>query len=226
MGMGDKVPKYIAIVCFSILAVGNIASLVSDFSSSSASILQLLTLSGPLLITIALLGKRPMLSTVGFAVWTLSPFISWVWTIGWAINADFAWWHGWLFRLKLITLTLHVAAYVCAMLACIMPKKARLFGSISILLAVILVVAPIIRGIVDTIGGYASIAIIGYTDGYTNVVSIIVWLLMATGVWFLSLTYDSSAKKTEKISRLKTLLDRGILTQEEFDTKKKQLLGM
>ena len=30
----------------------------------------------------------------------------------------------------------------------------------------------------------------------------------------------------DEISKLKQLLDNGIITQEEFDTKKKQLLGL
>lgn len=37
---------------------------------------------------------------------------------------------------------------------------------------------------------------------------------------------ENSDSKIEKLSKLKELLDRGIITQEEFDEKKKQLLGL
>lgn len=34
------------------------------------------------------------------------------------------------------------------------------------------------------------------------------------------------ADDTEELIRFKTLLDQGIITQEEFDAKKKQVLGL
>ena len=39
-----------------------------------------------------------------------------------------------------------------------------------------------------------------------------------------SISFTSGTSEIEKISRLKDLLDRGIITQEEFDAKKKDLI--
>ena len=41
-----------------------------------------------------------------------------------------------------------------------------------------------------------------------------------------SLTVDSSTSVADEIKKYKNLLDEGIITQEEFDTKKKQLLNL
>ena len=37
---------------------------------------------------------------------------------------------------------------------------------------------------------------------------------------------QGSDNTIERLTRLKALLDKGIITQEEFETKKKQILGM
>lgn len=42
----------------------------------------------------------------------------------------------------------------------------------------------------------------------------------------LSSVHITVADGTEEIKKFKELLDEGIITQEEFDAKKKQLLGL
>lgn len=39
-------------------------------------------------------------------------------------------------------------------------------------------------------------------------------------------TNQTQLAETEQLKQYKELLDNGIITQEEFDTKKKQLLGL
>lgn len=214
--MENKTLKYIAAICFAIIAVRDIVYVITDFY-----FLNLLPAVGSIFVVIALLTATPILSTVGFAFWSINILLPFVGGVQWMLS------HGTLFATQIMSLAL----YILLMIAGIKPKSAKTLGLVAAILAVV--------KLVITIMGYGIIA------------TYILWgLLLAAGAMLLGLTYDSFSQKevmnkavaaqnsnipaqgilennnVEKLMRLKAFLDEGVITQEEFDEKKKQLLGL
>lgn len=213
--MENKTLKYIAAICFALIAVQDIVYVITDFY-----FLNLLPAVGSIFVVIALLTATPILSTVGFALWSIDvllPFVGGQWIL----------YNSTLFATQVMSLVL----YILLMIAGIKPKSAKTLGLVAAILAVV--------KLVITIMGYGMIA------------TYIFWgLLLAAGAMLLGLTYDSFSQKevmnkavaaqnsnipaqgilednnVEKLMRLKAFLDEGVITQEEFDEKKKQLLGL
>ncbi len=213
--MENKTLKYIAAICFALIAVRDIVYVITDFY-----FLNLLPAVGSIFVVIALLTATPILSTVGFALCSINvllPFVGGQWIL----------YNGTLFATQIMSLAL----YILLMIAGIKPKSAKTLGLVAAVLAVV--------ELVITIMGYGIIA------------TYILWgLLLAAGAMLLGLTYDGFSKKevmnkavaaqnsnipaqgilednnVEKLMRLKAFLDEGVITQEEFDEKKKQLLGL
>lgn len=222
--MENKALKYIAAICFAIIAVWGIVDLFDYFY-----FWDLIGVVGNIFVVIALLTATPILSTVGFALWSSG--------ILYALVGNFEWiLHGALPFDLVIVWVVSLVLLVLLMIAGIKPKSAKTLGLIATILAVVRLVALVIGDV---------------TRGHEITASRILWgLLFTAGTLLLGLTYDSFSKKAvvskaavtqnsnvsaqgifedsnvEKLMRLKSFLDEGVLTQEEFDEKKKQILGL
>jgi hypothetical protein len=127
---------------------------------------------------------------------------------------------------------LGVASLVMLLLACINRKNGKFFG---IAAAAIRIVHLIILLVINSGNQYFATGRI-----------ILNYLLFAIGAALLGIASDSfeakphvaavaspstpppidTSDRIEKLTKLKALLDSGIITQEEFDAKKKELLGL
>lgn len=123
------------------------------------------------------------------------------------------------------------------MIASVCTKHAKVLGIIAVFAEVVRRGIIIMRNI---------------EGGWGNNISTYVWtILLVAGTLFIGLAYDDIAKKksiykntntiqslnlpikedseknsVDKLIRLKALLDQEVITQEEFDEKKKQLLNL
>ena len=221
--MENKALKYIAAICFAIIAVWDIVNLFDYFY-----FWDLIGVVGSIFVVIALLTATPILSTVGFALWSSGILCTLVGNFEWIL-------HGALPFDLVIVWVVSLVFYVLLMIAGIKPKSAKTLGLIATILAVVRLVAHVIRNVIEGYGITAT--------------SILRGLLLIAGTLLLGLTYDSFSKKAvvskaavtqnsnvsaqgifedsnvEKLMRLKSFLDEGVITQEEFDEKKKQILG-
>lgn len=143
---------------------------------------------------------------------------------------------GWMPFSIFLLWVLMLARDVLLMVSSIKPKSAKSLGTIAAGICAVRLIVLIIRNIIE---GY------GFSIG-----SIIWGIMLAVSAMLLGLTYDnlskeaptikistpirgvSAAPKTvqtdnvEKLLRLKAFLDEGVITQEEFDQKKKELLNL
>jgi F0F1-type ATP synthase beta subunit len=70
-----------------------------------------------------------------------------------------------------------------------------------------------------------NITIVG-VNNYKEILNVINELISNRGNTTESTTIFTQASNAEELKKYKDLLDQGIITQEEFDAKKKQLLGL
>lgn len=222
--MENKAIKYLTAACLGIIAIWNIVNLVDYFY-----IWGLISTIGSVLVVIALLASVPALSAVGFALCAVEPLYACVRNFE-GLNYGLS---------KLIFLVWIVAAivYLLLMIASINPKSAKTLCTLATVFAIIRLIVLMVRNI---------------NEGYGITFGPVLWgLVMAAGAMLLGLTYDGIAKKNaiskatnssggdyspvqavvedsnvDKLMRLKAFLDDGVITQEEFDEKKKQLLGL
>lgn len=216
--------RIIAIVCCAILAVWDIVDLFGYFE-----FLWLIATIGSVLVVVALLAKTPALSAVGFGLMTLPVIINILRHIGDIFE-------GWLPISFLLLWILNIAAYILLMLVSIKPKSAKSLGTVAAIVSMIRLAVSVIADIIE-----------GYSFSATG----FIWgLLFAASAMLLGLTYDCLGNNApavgnsvlvsetpiaqkilqtgnvDKILRLKEFLDKGIITQEEFDQKKKELLNL
>ena len=222
--MQNKTLKYSAAACFVFLAVRSFVILITSFSdfywlsgiSSGTSVI------GGVMAAVALIYTLPKVSAVGFGVQAL-PVLIYCGNNLLAIadvtmkGAAGEFWLWEYYCYLFISNTFFLLAYVFLMLAGILPKKARTLGIMSAGSTVLNIVSQVV---------YAKIVDAEFTmDG----LSIANYAALIAGAVLLGIIYYRYAERAEneiKVSRLKRFLDKGILTQEEFDAKKQQLLGM
>lgn len=209
--MVNKTLQYITTICFALIAVKAIIDCFGNFSLGG-----LVYAVGSVLVVIAILNVTTKLSTVGFGVIAISVLYSLVLNLKTLM----------LFEPSFLLLFVYIVdliVYIFLMIAGIYPKSAKTLGIISAILAIIdLALMVISNSVVE-----------GFQFVTTTILSKV---LLIVGAILLGLTYDSISKmkaqeklesnKTERLIYLKSLLDKGIITKEEFDAKKKQLLGL
>ena len=189
----------------------------------------LISVIGSILVVIALLIKNTVLSTVGFGLLVFSGIIPILQNIE-PIR------EGWVPVFIVFLWILSLTRDIFLLLVSIKPKSAKTLGTIAAGFAAVRLVAIIIHALIE-----------GYEFPFEN----IAWgVLITVSAMLLGLTYDGyansvSVSKThvpvrenavaqntlqtnnvEKILRLKEFLDQGVITQEEFDQKKKELLNL
>lgn len=223
--MENKNIRIITIACFAILAAWDIFDLIDYFN-----FLMLISVIGSILVVIALLIKNTVLSTVGFGLLVFSGIISILQNIGPLLG------EGWIPVFVVFLWILSLTRDIFLLLVSIKPKSAKTLGTIAAGFAAVRLVAIIINNLIE---------------GYEFSFEAIAWgVLITVSAMLLGLTYDGyansvSVSKThvpvrenavaqntlqtnnvEKILRLKEFLDQGVITQEEFDQKKKELLNL
>lgn len=226
--MEKKSIRYIATICFAAIAAWEIWSLISGYLSypDDMPFRYWFIPIGFVLAVIALLTKLPILSAIGFALITANELI---YLIGSLDVLSY-----WDFYDYLLT-GFYLISTVVLLLASIAPKSAKTFGIVSAAAEIAYIIV-------------LTVCYISYD--YTITASIFSYsILFAPGAFFFGLTYDGFAKNAQackvaatngvpsmqgalepnnmdKLLRLKAFLDEGVITQEEFDAKKKQLLDL
>ena len=128
--------------------------------------------------------------------------------------------------------------------------SSRLPSSVVCALLVFVSIKPVYAakvGIAAAIVAVARLIVFAIGQSYVLKLSAVLWgTLFAAGALFLSLAYKdmvkqgtethsptaaaqglaSGADDAEQLAKWKSLLDNGAITQEEFDDKKRQLLGI
>lgn len=222
--MENKNIQKITIACFAILAVWDIVNLLDYFT-----FLGLLATIGSVLVVVALLKKTPVFSAVGFGLMALQGIGSILENVGSILD-------GWFPLSILLVWVLNITVNILLMIISIKPQSAKSLGITAAGIAIVRLVVLIIRNL---------------AEGYSTTATTIIWgVLFAASAMLLGLSFDSFAKEpqviktstpakvspvventlqnsnVEKLLRLKELLDKGVITQEEFDEKKKELLNL
>ena len=112
-------------------------------------------------------------------------------------------------------------------------KSAKSMGIIAGVIATVKIVIRIYSFVF--LGGYLAIATAGFWSEVVLIIGAVLVGLSLEGLATRKVAAVASGGKAkiqqgsdntiERLTRLKALLDKGIITQEEFETKKKQILG-
>ena len=111
-------------------------------------------------------------------------------------------------------------------------SKAKLFGFAA---GGLFVVSYFTRGIM--LANYTYVEVAEYFKHYLSLKGVVTVLLNSLSGVFIGLSQSEEKKRivavstddsstADKLEKLKSFLDNGVITQEEFDAKKKQLLGL
>lgn len=225
--MKNKLLKYTAASCFAILTVWDIVDIIRNISSGFGGVgavfvvISCLDFIADALVTVALLTAIPAISTVGFVFYAMR-------CVGYVIYIIAAPYYP-VFQWATLFEIISLAVSVLLMIAGLKPKYAKILGIIASALLTV-------RFIVNAVIHRLTVLNIVYN-----------WLFIA-GVLLFGLFFDNYYKNVlsqksptaaskavppqafndanvEKLQHLKTLLDEGIISKEEFDEKKKHILG-
>lgn len=226
--MKNNKARYIAGCCFMVLVLWSLVNLIRYDSFGC-----LIELVGFLLVAISLLVSVPVLSTIGFAIMFVYASVLTVDNIAsLIIDGGLRGLVRWISLSDVIPLAFAVYALLLVV-ASFRSKSAKTLGISATGVALVRVI---------------MIAIYNSKGGYGITINTILWnvLIMCGAILFgfvqntISTQKQSKqsqmAEKTnhvsdeisnlEKIVKLKKMLDAGILTEEEFNAKKKQFLGL
>ena len=223
--MDRKNLRYIAIVPFAIMAILNLIDLIDWFSVQGV-----ISLAGVILVIAGLLIAKTFLSSIGFAMMaigglsisSISFFFEEMVGIGYTVYEPLE-----AFAL-LMTIILPVIGYILLAIAGIMRNRAKNIGFIA--------------------AGTMTVRFITFIAlHYFGLWLIVLNVINIAGAVLFALDCDNNGKSSiepvkntvkavtqpksdesnaEKIMKLKNLLDMGVITQEEFDEKKKQWLTL
>lgn len=225
-----KTLRLIAGACFAISAVLTIVSfaqtLINGFDFWVFLIILLLVIMDGL-IAVSMFTSTPILTTVGSAGQLF--FYSLILMSNIATREFYA---GNFGRILLSDI-LKLFIWLSLIIAGIDTKLAKRMGIIAGVIAAVEFVANIIGNL--TIFGSIGISFIGYLSSLVTIVGVLLVGLSLEGLGTRKVAAVASGGKAkiqqgsdniiERLTRLKALLDKGIITQEEFETKKKQILG-
>ena len=226
-----KTLRLIAGACFAISAVLTIVSSAQTLSYGfdfSTFLITLLPVIMDGLIAVSMFTSTPILTTVGSAgqlVFSSLALISLI-----AVRECFAGNIGHILMYNI----LGIFIWLSLIIAGINTKSAKRMGIIAGVIAAVSFVANIIGNL--TIFGSMRISFIGFLSSLVTIVGVLLVGLSLEGLATRKVAAVASGGKAkiqqgsdntiERLTRLKALLDKGIITQEEFETKKKQILGM
>lgn len=219
----NKTLKYIAGACFAIYAVLDIVSLIQN----GFYVWSLLVLIGSFLIAVSLFTSIPILTTAGSALCLVTAARALILYIGYIRDDGIP-------KRYLLYAIMFLVIWLLLFIAGINTKSTKSIGIVAGVIAAARFVAIIIGNLVDT--GSVRLA-------FTDILS---YLVVSIGALLIGLSAENSAVRKggavassnkakiqqgsdnviERLTKLKALLDNGIITQEEFEMKKKQIMGM
>lgn len=214
--MDKKIIKYFAMACFAVFAIEYVRSfmLIRNFNYAMPII-------GIVLIITSLAVSKPILTTAGSAIIVLSRISLVMYYIKKFL-------HGSNFeRIQYSLEILPVLAVLVLALVVINKKSAMIFGIISGIIMAIKGVLYVVnfffypRIVINCVVFLVGAVLLGYVFSEDKKVNIAV---SERNVSTNKTDLDNNS--IDKLLKLKEFLDSGIITQEEFDEKKKKLLNM
>jgi len=204
-----KVFQYIAGACFALVAVlGLVSAFTSRYGFYFRSAIAPIAF---LIVAIGLFLNKPIIATVGSGIVTIYTLYNFTTMLGRASGMYY------------VYMVFIIASYALLTMTTLLHNS-------SMTTAIISAVARMIY-----------LAIIAIMGGGTSGVNVITALLYAVGVIMIGLAFSTQKKNVapvsnapirsqssnsiEQITKLKGLLDKGIITKEEFEAKKKEILG-
>lgn len=186
------------------------------------------------LMAVAMFTKQYKLLAVGAGVRAGGLLIGLFSYIGYIFEAVSYGYAGIMEMLYLISDLLFIACYVLLLVAALKKENAAklsviaaVLGAVSILLSFIVTLAVgyrfeftlVLKNIFNIVVNCAPVALAGFAiQGAPKTAPVTVQASQPVA--------PSTSSQIEKLMKLKELLDSGVLTQEEFDAKKKELLDM
>ena len=216
--------RYVAGACFAIYAIVSIIRLVQIAPYNSPSAWWLLPILGAVLIAVAMFVTVPMLIAVGGGVSTISAARSFIICLGNEYNP-------WNYSIAAFLL---LVVWVLIIVVGVNKKSGKILGMVAGALATLRFLIIIFGNIIDC-GQFAL-----------DFVNFVCYAVIIVGVFMIGLASGDNAPKTseltkananggvhatqaesqiDRLTKLKGLLDNGIISREEFETKKKQILG-
>lgn len=217
--MNKKSYKYIASICFALVLVNIVSPYLELLAEGEFNPGLIITLIFPgllyVIVIIGMLTAIPLLSTVGFALLILSNILSLPSVLRTGDSP-----------LILFNAVLGIVAFVFMMLSTITLRKAKKNGMIAAIISVIRIVVALLSGGLNVLFGVFIAAGAMFTglacESLQNRTMLNVAAPIQNSNTFQQGTLEDD--KVEKLLSLKSFLDKGIITQEEFEEKKKQLL--
>ena len=221
--------RYIAGGCFAVYALIYISTLVRSFN-----IWNLLLFIAVAIIAVGILIKVPILVTVGSVlriILALRSVIMYATVIN-SYKYDYGM-DDVIMLYKRIQLRSIVVAlfFMVLLLVSILPNLSKVLGFVAGGLGVVQLVLPIVQStpinalsIIQYVLFIVGAILFGlYMDG--NQATTIPKPKAVASTSAISSTQVAASNKIERLIKLKELLDKGIISQEEFDEKKKQILS-
>lgn len=216
-----KLLGYIGGGCFALRALLLIGTLVSNFN-----ILSLLFFAAMVLLALSLFLNKPVLAIAGGAVGAVYEVALILRTIG---NSPAGIDTLRYSPVSFIFLFLCLVAFVLLLIAGASKGTSKIMGIIACAIFAI-----------------QALVTLPHLSGGASFLTLLVWLLLAAGSILLGLAFDAPAApravpaagpaarpaaaantsdKINRLTQLKALLDAGVLSQEEFEAKKKDILS-
>lgn len=218
--------RYVAGACFGIDAILIIINLVQNARNGySFNAWTLLTVVGAVLIAIAMFASIPMLIAVGGGVSAVSSAIGFIIYLGYM---------DYLPKRYFIDALIPLVVWILIIVSGVNKKSGKTLAMIAGALSALRFFVIIFGNKLD----YGSFGL--NARGFLSYLVIIVGTFMI-GLASESLLSDEKAvvktsvnagtnatsaeSQVERLTKLKTLLDSGVISQEEFDEKKRQIIG-
>ena len=218
--------RYVAGACFGIDAILMIINLVQNAQNGySFNAWELLTVVGAVLIAIAMFASIPMLIAVGGGVSAVSSAIAFIIYLGYM---------DYLPKRYFIVALIPLVVWILIIVSGVNKKSGKTLAMIAGALSALRFFVIIFGDKLD----YGSFGL--NARGFLSYLVIIVGTFMI-GLASESLLSDEKAvvktsvnagtnatsaeSQVERLTKLKTLLDSGVISQEEFDEKKRQIIG-
>lgn len=213
--------RYVSGACFALVAI---LSIPGFFYGNSDWIWNLLCEASYVLIAIAMFASVPMLIAIGGGISAIVSVRNIICQLEWFFAKFF-----------IIAEIFILVAWVLIVVAALNMKNGRTLGIVSSVLIAL-------RYLVTIFGNKIAAGIFGF-----HLSAFLINLVLILGVLMMGLAFGdnlfkhsetanskangngnvtSGESQIERLIKLKELLDKGVISQEEFEAKKKQILGM
>lgn len=213
--------RYVAGVVYVVYAILNIIELVQN----GFWIWTFLSVVGAVLVAAGLFIALPVLSAIGSGVCGIGPVRMLIVYLSFSVDS-------WFPKRYIFIAFLFVAFWILLVIACLKTENAKQLGIVAGVVAIVRLLAIFIMD------GLYQFTFMGVLWQVIIIVGAILLGFAYTGVQNKNITALSAntAQRTksvasvenqiERLINLKSLLDSGVITQEEFDAKKKQILEL